>query len=362
MSAVQWEQRVIKAIQTGSLDELKKCCLGKADVNRPISLSQDVPIVSQSRQCPFSVIHAPTPVVYTILCEQPELLDYLLRVKSGDLSVRVQGWAPIHYAACTGSHKCLEVLLRYKFTWENIDIPVDEPAGVPRKRSPSTTALHVAVTNRRHAAAILLTEDPTTPFIDSANDEVGHFIPQRVDIHAFTTFGNAPIHIAARQNDWDMCQILLNAGADLTLRNDQGKTAIDIAREFHYNDLAEKLEKNKFMTLCELKLKYLGEEDDGDAGPKNDSDDEGSNSQIARLMWTIRRLENTVRYLENRVSALEAQRYTGAVAPQVPRVSSGTVNLCCVCGSPSGEKCEQCSLSFCPTCRLKSQHACVLPK
>ena len=68
-----FEQRVIQAIQSGDLQELKRCCISKSDVNRCISLSKEVPVISASKQCPFPTIRAPTPLVYSILCEQPEL-------------------------------------------------------------------------------------------------------------------------------------------------------------------------------------------------------------------------------------------------------------------------------------------------
>ena len=258
MSVAEHEQKVIKAIQEGSLKDLKRCCIGRADVNRSFCITKDIPVVSKSKKCPFPSIRAPTPLIYTILCEQDELLKYLLEVKRPDLSIKVNGWAPIHYAACTGSHKCLELLLKCEYIQRNIDMPVDEPSGAQRVPNSGTTALHIAATNRRHAAALLLTQDLPFPEYDDNGDKMDDrdsFIEAYMPANPvqMSAYGSMPLHIAVRQRDWDMCQIILHASHDPTVRNSQGKTAKDIAREFKCDDIAKDLDANKLVPIGLLK-------------------------------------------------------------------------------------------------------------
>ena len=363
MSAAVFEQRVIQAIQSGDLQELKKCCISKSDVNRCISLSKDIPVISASKQCPFPTIRAPTPLVYSILCEQPELLDYLLRVKSPDLSVRVNGWAPIHYAACTGSHRCLEILLSYKYTQVNIDMPVVEPVGVTRQEKMATTALHIAVTNKRHAAALLLTQDLNPPKFDENGQPVDSAtveLRSPANAKQMSTYGNMPLHIAARQNDWDMCQILLHASGmeAVDMRNKQNKTAVDIAREFGFSELEAKLSRGELETIEELKFRYL--ESDGVVARDSGSDEEhATSSEIKEVKRQLLSLTDCVRRLIVRVEALEARRYE-SVSAEAPRVTTVNSHQCRRCGCSADRECTQCSFFYCNTCWSKPPHSCAV--
>lgn len=51
--------------------------------------------------------------------------------------------------------------------------------------------------------------------------------------------GKAPIHLAALNENFQIAQNLLNAGADITLRTHQGKSALDIATEKQNHEMIE---------------------------------------------------------------------------------------------------------------------------
>ena len=58
--------------------------------------------------------------------------------------------------------------------------------------------------------------------------------------------GETPIFEAVRYDDYDICQFLIQEGADLTVKNKEGKTAYDVAVELGYEDCARLLkEKNR---------------------------------------------------------------------------------------------------------------------
>ncbi len=48
--------------------------------------------------------------------------------------------------------------------------------------------------------------------------------------NAFVDNQNTAFMTAAEYNNWQIIEILLNAGADVTLRNSGGRTAIDYAK------------------------------------------------------------------------------------------------------------------------------------
>lgn len=427
MAALDFEQRVIKAIQAGDLKELTHCCIGKNDVNRPICITKETPIISKSKQCPFKNIRSPTPLIYTILCEQDELLKYLLEKKNPNLSVRVNGWAPIHYAACTYGHKCLELLLKYEYIQQNIDMPVNEPQGIQVKKDHATTALHIAATNRRHANALLLTlelpkfeydcngnkinnNNTKNSIKDDDNDDDDNASDMNIEYQPAnalqkSAYGNTPLHIAALQRDWDMCQILLHASDDSTVKNDANKTPADIAREHKYDDIAQKLELSQIEPIDRLKDRYLSEEkpnkkrkkksnsntnsntqnstnskpapglyaknekqenkneDEDEDDYDNDSDENNSQElkkEIKQLRNSVKTLTHIVNQLSARVALLEAQKTDSPVIqPSKQTIRITQTFQCHTCGNPTTRQCPQCKFYFCNSCWPKPSHACV---
>jgi ankyrin repeat protein len=358
--ATSFDQRVIEAIQSGTLQELKRCCLGSSDVNRPISISKDVPVVCQSPNPPFPAIRAPTPVIYAILCERPDLLQYLLTTKKPNLSIRINGWTPLHYAAITHSHKCLEMLLKYEYIQENIDTPTED-SGVPTVPGRGTTALHIATSNRRHAAVFLLTQPLPIPEYDGQGMKIENRSPgdqsyEPANALGLSAPGNMPLHMAAYLGDWDLCQIILHAADDPTVKNAAGKTPADIARERQFGQLALKLERNDVESIDELRFRYLAE-----ARPKREARDFGeletseyaTVEEVMALKKMIIGLSETVRQLSIRIDALSA----GVITQSRP--SEVTVVQCQACGEMRTERCDSCGGRYCHTCWTKACHPCA---
>jgi ankyrin repeat protein len=357
---VSFEQRVTEAIQSGSLQGLKRCCLGFNDLNRPICVNKDVSVICPSNSPAFPTIRSPTPLIYAILCERPELLEYMLTVKKPNLSLRVNGWTCLHYATITASHKCLELLLKFEYIQENIDIPVDDP-GLPKIPGRGTTAMHIAATNRRHAAALLLLQGFSPPEYDRegakiANPGPADRINGRANGLAVSASGNMPLHIAARQNDWDMCQIILCATDDATIRNDAGKTPADIAREYHFDRLAVQLDVAEVESLEDLRFRFLVRP----GAPKSHEPDPetaeeaafAGSAEVVALRKTVAHLTVLVQQLTLRVAALEA----GRISLDTVSAARGT---CAGCGSGVAARCGSCGIWYCGACSPKACHACA---
>jgi ankyrin repeat protein len=57
-----------------------------------------------------------------------------------------------------------------------------------------------------------------------------------------TTVGNlSPLHFAAKESHYETIKLLLDFGADLSLRDSKGRTAYDIAIAFKHFNCAELL-------------------------------------------------------------------------------------------------------------------------
>ena len=55
--------------------------------------------------------------------------------------------------------------------------------------------------------------------------------------------GNSALHFAARHGFENIVNVLLNGGADPTLKNNSGQTALDIAKELGAKTVIATLEK-----------------------------------------------------------------------------------------------------------------------
>ena len=362
-----YEERVVKAIQDGNLNELRKCWISQSDINRPLSFFKNYKVINKSKVYPFPEIKYPTLVVFAILCEQPDILLYLLIEKSADLSIKVNGWAPIHYAACTKDYFCMKTLLKFQYIQENIDMPVTEPFQVLEGRQ--TTALHISVTNRRYAQTILLTQELPPIEYNGENErindieEAGQY--QSANIYAMSAFGSLPIHIAVRQNDLDLCRILLAVNDDLSVVNDKNQTPLDIALQFKRNQLYQQLQLVESVEISPLITKYLPGYEENDntqqynqtnkvVGENYDNEnvggnDNGDNETIADLKNQIIDLSQTVEILQNKLATYEH------FAPDAPKETQAKMPAyrCSKCGASTDLICPVCNQSFCSVCMPK---------
>ena len=53
-----------------------------------------------------------------------------------------------------------------------------------------------------------------------------------------------PLHAAAHSNNTDMIKVLLEHGAERSIRNNRGETALDVARMFNGEEAIQQLLEN----------------------------------------------------------------------------------------------------------------------
>jgi len=349
MSTLEFENQVIKSIHDGDIHAFRKLYTGKIDIDRNFSISKDILVKNNSNSTPFPFINNPTPLVLAILCEKAEIVEYILKEKNPNLNKRVNGWNAIHYASCTVDYQSLKHLLAEDFYSMNIDIEVQYPFTVPSNNR--TTSLHIAVTNNRHAQALML----LFPYLSHQkyieNDSLAPANPKQPSAH-----GNMPIHIAARNGDWDMHQILLHASDDITITNDQGKTPIDILREYEQNEIISLISNMVLNPFDDLVEKYIKQTI--------------SNTQIANqepksipavtyrddLMDAIINLTRIIQNIDTRVERLEkSERFSLSDKKIIPETMS---IKCSNCDSNNATLCLTCNKYLCDQCMISEQHLC----
>jgi ankyrin repeat protein len=148
-----------------------------------------------------------TGLMIALRTDSTRVVEVLLKTPSVDVEMRARnGDTALMTAAYKADIAAVQALL-------------DRKAEVNR---PGWTALH-------YAAAV------------GANDIVQLLLDRYAYIDAESPNKTTPIMMAARGGHILTVKLLLDAGADPTLKNDVGMTAIDLAKKFDHADIAEGL-------------------------------------------------------------------------------------------------------------------------
>jgi uncharacterized protein len=126
------------------------------------------------------------------------------------------GFTPLHLAAFFGHRDAVALLVEH-----GADVEV-----VSRHELVRVTPLHSAVAGEGAA-------DPGT---------VEELLRRAAPVNAKVEGGHTPLHSAAQNGDAAMARLLLAHGADAAAARDDGKTALDLAREGGHDEVAGLLE------------------------------------------------------------------------------------------------------------------------
>lgn len=353
-TAADIEQKTIHIIQNGTLDDFIALGIGSSDINHNLSISSSIKIVSRSKKCPFKEISCPTIVILAILCERNDILSYILDNLNPNLSISVNGWYPIHYAACTGDYKCMQTLLKVQYIQEHIEIPIIPSFNVDADPSYYTTALHIAVTNHRHAQVLLLTS-PLPDIIYTDSGVKSHTkIPsefQPANIYQLSLQGNSALHIATKIADSDLVRILLLAGADPELVNKNNVNSIQLANSLGLIEIYEILNTQNIGDT-DFYEKYYDHIDFQNMNKDDEEEDEkdtskisyASKSEVSELQEELNRMIYQIQDLSMMIHELETKN-----KPE-------TKHVCHRCGALTETLCSTCSEYFCDQCIKKDNH------
>ncbi|KAH0792174.1 ankyrin repeat and SOCS box protein 3 isoform X2 [Histomonas meleagridis] len=254
---------IIEKITNGDLEGFKALYLEQSEINRSLKPYSEIQIKTKySKFSPPIHLHGPTPLFLAILCEQDEIVDYILKEKSPDLSHTTEGFNIIHIAALSKDYHCLRVLLKYKWVLEHINDKV-ELENIPTKPEFKTTALHIAVTNHNYANAFLLLRcfdffsSSNTNSVDDSQKVYNIEIDQR------SMSGSTPLYIAVYLHDIKMVKILLNAGADATIQCDrENRSPLQLSEQLLQKQIPRnpKEKPNTLQKIHEALKKFTGGE------------------------------------------------------------------------------------------------------
>ena len=121
--------------------------------------------------------------------------------------------------------KLLLVLLVYVISSPTMAINLEEELKKTKYVKPKLTKLHKAV-------------------FYGKNDVVKFYAQNGTDLNSLAGNDNTPLHMAANRGQLESTKILIQYGADKTIRNTQGETALDIAKKKGFKDIVKFLESN----------------------------------------------------------------------------------------------------------------------
>lgn len=213
-------------------------------------------------------------------CNSWAMVDVILARGANPKLTNQKGWTPLHMAAHVGNIPIIEKLVSHGCSIRNPEgLPEEAVAaavaeskdapepGLPLVRT-AMQPLHLGILGRHVEAVKRMIEmdaDPTaignnqvTPLmlaVKLANDDLVAMLLQhssvREGLDSKDDRGWTAVHYAADNKDPRSTRRLLSAGGDPSIRNNQGITAIDVAKSTHFGvyDLGSTPEKSKEMEV-----------------------------------------------------------------------------------------------------------------
>jgi len=186
------------------------------------------------------------PLYYAILCDLPDLADYLIDARPQDVDVRGGQYTTAIHAALYKGHLSIARLL------------IEKGADVNSRDNDNLTPLHI-VAQRADASATKPDHSPplfmasnngrdnrtSTPLhlasVTGSLDIVNLLIEYGADPNALDATQSSPLHLALVNENLDVVRLLIEHGADVNVPNDKKRTPLHLAAVSGSSDVIELL-------------------------------------------------------------------------------------------------------------------------
>ena len=349
-----WE-RIANAIKTGSLQDLKKCCIGKSEINSlfPNFMKLD-PVPAINKTANYFSFTGLTILEYAILCEQVEIIKYLVEKKKPDFSVAsFDGFKAVHIASLIKETSILEYLLKKPEFLKTLSDPIVDPYDKSINIESTTNALHAACSNSLYKTVLLLAY--TNPQIEEDFESEDEIVYKKIiDINSLTTNHSSCLHIAVTNKDYKLAYLLTSLDININLQDSNQKTALD-----YINDWPESSIKEKWLELFDNSIPKNSLENiiscinenkdftiiDPYNLPNMDEDQENLRLLVTQLTEKVKELNQKVEQLQK-----------GSPQSQQQQVRDIHLNQCYLCGNSFSQECSKCHRFYCSKCMKKSGH------
>lgn len=266
---MDFEQAFVACIKDGKKDGIKALGIDKYTANEVFVC--DTPLKPEQAQR-FPVIRRPTPLVYSILCKQHAISEYLIEL-GADVHQTVLGWHPIHFAALESEVSIIDAIC--KVDASEVNAATDDY---------KATALHIAVSNGLEQA-------------------VRQILCLGADVNQANAHGETALHMASVCTNTNIIEMLLAFGADVTLKNDRQLTPQDLANNKSFTANVTILERAKeHPELLPTKESLIAR---NDMSYRNISVDDDNEDDTEEILEHLELLEQRLDALEEEVTKLK---------------------------------------------------------
>lgn len=222
------QEALITAVLNDDINKVKALISYGAQVNSEKHFGPTVLHKASSCQMVTLLVQAGANIDASSYCGTP-LIQSLIEKNLDKACTLIKLGACVDYDSSTGSRSsALEIAIVYDLP-EVVSLLLDKGADVDKiywKREgleiTHYTPLFVAICNNPKLVPLILSKKPNINFKDGSGDMI-------LDIKDGS--GNTALHIAARYHDAELMDLLIKQGIDSTIKNSEGKTAMDIFDE-----------------------------------------------------------------------------------------------------------------------------------
>ena len=191
---MDFESSFAYCIRKGDVNGLHALCIDKSNVNEQFICPTPVPHLQGNFALP--PINYPTPLIYSILCQQKLILQELLQI-GADLNIPILNWYPIHYAVALRSLDLAREILIH-----------DQSQANKLTNGTQNSPLHMAASSGNYQMVLLLLKYNANP--NSCNSS-----------------GLFPIHSACFLPTTEILEALFTFGADTEVFTSLGETIVE---------------------------------------------------------------------------------------------------------------------------------------
>ena len=246
-------EKILSAIDSDDLDLLESLSLSKY-INQKFYLFKvnQNQVFKLNNSTYFLINNEITILIYAVLSNKPNVLDYLLRVPNIDLSIRIKGKSAIDFAIQNNSYECFNILFQLSYFQNFINSPIETEL-TKSKNDCFLTPLHLAVSANNEKIVYHLLKGPKNSYVLDKGNIVEVSVNYHIDIDRISPSGSTPLAIAVYKSESPLiCKMLICKGADI---NKKGKKSpLD-----HLNENLVKYASIKDMYENVLKIKSLFE-------------------------------------------------------------------------------------------------------